>query len=346
MSDVDGREVVKVWEVRNRFGLDFLELAERSIDPPGAGEVRVALRAASLNYRDLMMIRGQYDPRIPLPFVPASDGVGEVTEIGAGVSRVHVGDRVACIFSPTWISGDPEREYIRQGLGGRRDGTLARAINVPAEGLVHVPEHLSDVEAASLPCAAVTAWTALTRLASLTAGDILLVQGTGGVSIFALQFARLLGARVIATSSSDDKRKRLSELGAWATINYRVDPVWGKTALELTGGRGVDQVIEVGGAQTLSQSLKAIRPGGTISLIGVLSGSSGELGLTQILMRQIRVQGVVVGNRTDFENMNRAIAAHELRPLVDRVFPFEEVPKALDYLKSGAHFGKVCIRIA
>jgi NADPH:quinone reductase-like Zn-dependent oxidoreductase len=210
---------------------------------------------------------------------------------------------------------------------------------------VKVPEHLSHVEAATLPCAAVTAWSALATQGDVGPGDTVLVQGTGGVSLFALQLARILGARVIATSSSDEKLERVRELGAWAVVNYVDEPEWGKKARELTGGVGVDHVVEVGGGGTIAQSLKAIRIGGQISVIGNLAGGSTELSLIPILMQNVRLQGIIVGSREGFEAMNRAIAQHELRPVVDRVFPFAETPEAFRYVAAGKHFGKVCIEI-
>jgi NADPH:quinone reductase-like Zn-dependent oxidoreductase len=256
-----------------------------------------------------------------------------------------VGDRVCPIFAQRWLAGEPTRERLRSTLGGPLDGTLAEWMVLSEEGVVQVPGHLSDEEAAALPCAAVTAWNALVSEGGVTAGDVVLVQGTGGVAIFALQIARLLGARVIVTSSRDEKLARAKELGAEAGINYREVPEWGERAKELTGGVGVDHVIEVGGAGTLAQSLRAVRMGGRISLIGVLAGGKTDLTLAAVFMQRIRLQGILVGDRESFEAMNRAIAAHRLRPVIDRVFPLEEARAACEHMAAGRHFGKICLRM-
>jgi NADPH:quinone reductase-like Zn-dependent oxidoreductase len=332
-------------EIRDAFGLDHLTLTERPEPRPGFGQVRVRVRASSLNYRDLMMIRGEYNPRQKLPLIPNSDGAGEVVEIGEGVTRVKVGDRVCGVFAQRWIAGEPTREKMRSTLGGPLDGMLAEEVVLSEEGVTPVPPHLSDEEAGTLPCAAVTAWNALVNEGGIKAGDTVLVQGTGGVSIFALQFARLLGARVIVTSSRDDKLARARELGAAEGINYRETPDWGVAAKKLTGGVGVDCVVEVGGAGTFAQSLQAVRPGGRIGVIGVLAGGATQVSLTSILMQKIRVQGILVGDRESFEAMNRAIALHGLRPVIDRVFPLEETRAAFEHMAAGNHFGKIVVRI-
>jgi NADPH:quinone reductase-like Zn-dependent oxidoreductase len=262
------------------------------------------------------------------------------------VSRVKVGDRVAGCFMPKWVAGEIDEAKARSSLGGGGpEGMLAEFVAIHEEGVVHLSEHLSDEEAASLPCAAVTAWHALVGEGSIKAGDSVLVLGTGGVSIFALQFARLHGARVIVTSSHDDKLKRALEMGASDGINYATTPKWDERVRELTGGRGVDYVVEVGGAGTLAQSMKAVKPGGQISLIGVLSAGTGQVNPLPILMKNIRVQGIFVGSREMFEAMNRAIALAKLKPVVDRTFPFSQAVEALRYMESGAHFGKVAIRV-
>lgn len=336
---------MRAFEIQDSFGLENLKQTERPDPEPGPGQVVLQMRAMSLNYRDLLMVRGHYNPRQPLPLIPCSDGVGEVTAVGDGVTRVAVGDRVATIFSQTWISGPPTIDKLQGTVGGPLDGTLAETMVLSAEGVVAVPDHLTDVEAATLPCAAVTAWSALAEQGSVGAGDVVLVQGTGGVSVFALQFATLLGARVIVTSSSESKLERVREMGAWKTINYVDDPGWAKTVRKLTGGRGADHVVEVGGAGTLGQSLKAVRVGGEVSVIGVLSGISSELNIIPILMQHLRLQGILVGSREGFERMNRALAAHRLQPVVDRVFAFSEAPAAFEYMASAAHFGKICIAL-
>jgi NADPH:quinone reductase-like Zn-dependent oxidoreductase len=336
---------MKLFEIRGAFGLDNLTPAERPEPRPGAGQVLLKLRAWSLNYRDLLVVKGLYNPKLRLPLIPLSDGVGEVGAVGAGVTRVKVGDRAAGLFMQKWLCGELTDARAKSSLGGGgAEGLLAEYAVLDQDGVVPVPAHLTDEEAATLPCAALTAWHALVSEGNVKAGDTLLVQGTGGVSLFALQFARLAGARVIATSSSDAKLERARRLGASDGINYKTTPDWEERVRALTGGTGVDHVVEVGGAGTLGKSLRAVRAGGRISLIGILTGG-GEVNPLPILMKNVRVQGIYVGSREMFEAMNRAIALHELRPVVDRVFPFAEAREALRYLESGAHFGKVCIRI-
>lgn len=334
---------MRVYEQRNSFGLENLTLAEREVAEPAPGQVRLRLRFSALNYRDVMMVDGRYNPKQKLPLVPCSDGVGVVEAVGEGVTRVAVGDRVAPMFAPGWVAGEPTRERVRRTLGGPLDGTLSECLLIDAEGVSKLPEYLSDAEAATLPCAALTAWNAIT-LAGVKAGDVVLVQGTGGVSLFALQLARIFGARVIATSSSFDKLRRVSEMGAWETINYAALPDWGNLAKEMTGGVGVDHVIDIGGS-TLEQSLRAVRIGGTISSIGVLGAGEVKLRLASVFMQQVRLQGVLVGSRDSFEAMCRALEAHHLRPMVDRIFPFEEAKEAFVYVSSAQHFGKICIEI-
>jgi NADPH:quinone reductase-like Zn-dependent oxidoreductase len=336
---------MQAYELRGGFGLDHLELVERPRPEPGPGQVRVRVSAVSLNYRDLMMVRGEYNPRQPLPLVPVSDGVGIVEALGVGVQGVAVGDRVAGLFAQRWSAGPPTAEALRSTLGGPHDGMLAEQVVLDAQGVAPVPEHLDDLEAATLPCAALTAWSALVTLGHVRAGDTVLVQGTGGVSSFALDFACMHGARVIATTGSTHKQAYLRERGAWQVLDHRADPHWGKAARALTGGEGVDHVVEVGGVGTLAQSLRAVRPGGTVSLIGVLAGGTADLNLTSVLMTQVRVQGVFVGHREGFVAMTRAIAQHGLRPRIDRVFGWPEARAAFEYLASGAHQGKVCIRV-
>jgi NADPH:quinone reductase-like Zn-dependent oxidoreductase len=334
-------------EIRGAFGLDHLTLTERPDPRPGdlrMGQVLLRMRATSLNYRDLLTVEGKYNPKQKLPLIPCSDGVGEVVEVGEGVERVRPGDRVCPIFSQRWLAGEPTREKVRSTLGGPLDGTLAELMVLDQEGMVRAPEHLTDEEAATLPCAAVTAWCALTE-AGVKAGQTVLVQGTGGVSLFALQFARLLGARVIATSSRDDRLARALELGASDGIHYRETPEWGNRAKELTGGEGVDLVVEVGGAGTLEQSLRALRFAGTITLIGNLAGLDAQLKLSLVFMQRIRLLGIFVGHRESFEAMNRAIALHRMRPVIDQVFPLEETRAAFERMAAGGHFGKICVRI-
>jgi NADPH:quinone reductase-like Zn-dependent oxidoreductase len=333
---------MKVVELHT-FALDSLAVGERPEPRPGPGQLLIRVRACSLNYRDLLILKGLYNKRLPLPLVPLSDGAGEVVAVGEGVTRVGVGDRVAGCFMPTWIDGEPTEAKAKSALGGGGPGMLAEYVVLPAEGVVRVPDHLSDEEAATLPCAAVTAWHALVSEGGVKAGDVVLTQGTGGVSVFALQFAKLLGARVIATSGSDAKLTRVLQMGASDGINYKTTPEWGGKARELTGA-GVDHVVEVGGAGTMPESMRAVRMGGRISLIGVLSGA-GQFNPTPVLMKNLRVQGIFVGSREMFEDMNRAFALHKLRPVIDRVFPMSDIRAALHHLESGAHFGKVVIRV-
>lgn len=329
------------------FGIDNLREIDGPAPVPGPGEVLLRMRAASLNFRDLLMVQGRYNPRQPLPLVPCSDGVGEVVALGDGVEGVQVGQRACPIFASGWHSGDPTPQTTRSTRGGPLPGTLSTHLVVPAGDLVFPPAHLSDAEAACLPCAAVTAWSALVTLGSLQAGETVLVQGTGGVALFALQIAAAMGARVIQTSSSDEKLARAQALGAAAGINYRTTPDWGRAARKLAGGAGVDHVIELGGAGTLPQSLKAIRPGGAISLIGVLAGGRAPVDVTPILMRQIRVQGVFVGHRDGFQALCDFLAAHTaLRPVISDRFSLAEAPDALRHLAAGGHFGKVVVDLS
>jgi len=326
------------------FGIDNLSLVDLPEPRPGPGQVLLRMKAFSLNYRDLMVVKGQYNPRLRLPITPLSDGVGEVEAVGEGVSRFRVGDRVAACFMQGWIGGELTDARAKSALGGGIDGVLAEYRVFHEEGLVNIPAHLSDEEAATLPCAALTAWNALVSQGKIKAGDVVLVQGTGGVSLFALQFARLHGARVIITSSSDDKLTRALRLGASDGINYRAVPEWEEKVRELTSGVGVDHVVEVGGAGTFAKSLRAVRTGGTISLIGVLTGNAGQVNPVGILMKSVRVQGIYVGSREMFEAMNRALALHQLKPVVDRVFALSEIREALRYMESAAHFGKICLK--
>lgn len=332
-------------ELQNEFSVDSLHVVERPRPTPGAGQVLVEWDAWSLNYRDLLMVKGLYNPKLRLPFTPLSDGAGRIAEVGAGVSRVKTGDRVAGNFMQTWIDGEVTDAKAKSALGGALPGILEEYSVLDAEGVVLIPEHLTTEEAATLPCAAVTAWNGLITEGNIQAGNTVLIQGTGGVSLFALQFAVTRGARVIATSSSDEKLARVREMGAAETINYRTTPEWSSRVLELTGGQGVDHVVEVGGAGTLGQSLRAVRMGGQISLIGVLAaGVTGQFNPTPILMKGVRLQGIFVGNRVMFETMNAALAQHKVHPVIDRVFEFKDFQDSLRHLESGAHFGKIVVR--
>lgn len=327
------------------FGIDHLKTITAEVPEPGPGYVLVKIHAVSLNFRDLMMIEGFYNPKQPLPLVPCSDGVGVVAAVGPGVTRSKVGDRVCTTFFERWIDGRPDMSLVREARGGPLDGTLAEYALVREEGLVAAPAHLSDVEASTLTCAAVTAWTALVTTADLRPGDTVLLLGTGGVSTFALQFAKIFGLKTIVTSSSDAKLAKAVELGADMTINYRTEPQWGRAVKKLTGGRGVDLVVEVGGAGTLNQSLGAITIGGQIALIGVLSGAVTDLNVVRIFMAGAKVQGIFVGHRAAFEAMNRALELHQMRPLIDSVFTFAQAPEAFAYLKEQRHQGKVVVQM-
>ena len=336
---------MRAWRVSDSFGIDKLELEEWPDPALGPREVRVRVKAVSLNHRDILMVEHGISPRgVRLPLQPCSDAAGEVLEVGSGVSRVKVGDRVASIVFQRWLAGDTLLPAAYGSvLAGGLDGVLGDRIVVHEDGLVHVPSHLSDEEASTLPCAAVTAWHALVTKGPARPGETILVQGTGGVSIFALQFGVLAGARVIATSKSDAKLERTRALGAWETINYVTTPDWAERALELTGGTGVDHVVEVGGPGTTDESIKAARPGGTVSLIGVLTGLGTRIDPHPVSVKGLRVQGIVVGSRTMFEDMNRAIAVNRLEPVIDRVFPFDQAREALRHLQGAGHVGKVVI---
>lgn len=325
------------------FGIDKLALVEADMPEPGPSEVLIRLRAASLNYRDVMVISGTYNPRMKLPAIPFSDGAGEIVAIGASVTKWQIGDRVCPAVVQEWIDGGPTAETARTAIGaGKFDGVLREYAAFDQESVVRVPEHLSFEQGSTLPCAAVTAWNALVVSGKIKPGDTVLTLGSGGVSLFALQFAKYFGARVIATSGSDDKLDRLRQLGADEGINYRTHEDWDRVVLDLTGGRGVDHVVEVGGTGTLARSVKAIRVGGHIALIGALN-MSGEFNPIPIFMKAVRVQGIFIGSRQMFEAMNKTIETARLEPVIDRVFPFEQVRDGLSLMASGSHFGKIVI---
>jgi NADPH:quinone reductase-like Zn-dependent oxidoreductase len=334
---------MKVYEYQ-KFGLENLALVERDEPRAAAYEVVVKFRAASLNYRDLLFAKGVYNPKPRFPAVPCSDGAGDVVAIGDNVTRWKVGDRVCPIFTQGWLEGRRTSQKDRTTLGGGDlDGVLREYGAFHESGLVRIPDHLSYEEAATLPCAAVTAWNALIDTGKLKAGETVLTLGTGGVSIFAVQIAKMHGAQVIATSSSDEKLAGVRKLGADETINYKKTPDWDKEVSRLTGGIGVDHVIEVGGAGTLAKSVNAARTEGIVYVIGVLA-SGGGLDHVRVLMKGLRLQGIMVGSRQMFEEMNRAIVANGLKPVIDRTFPFEEAREALKYMESGSHFGKIVLK--
>jgi NADPH:quinone reductase-like Zn-dependent oxidoreductase len=326
-------------------GIESLAKVDLPEPKPRHRQVKVKVAACSLNFRDLGIVRGTYRMPVRDKVVPLSDGAGEVVEIGEGVTRVKVGDKVASCFFQRWVGGEPSQTVQASALGGAIDGMLTEYAVLEEDGLVKIPEHLSVVEGATLPCAAVTAWHAMMAHAKLIAGQTVLLQGTGGVSIFALQFAHAMGVTAIITSSSDDKLARAKKLGAAHTINYKTTPDWEKAAVAFTGGRGVDHVVEVGGAGTLARSFGAIRIGGKISMIGGLSGAATELNPGLIMARRANIQGISVGSTEMFEAMNAAIAANAIKPVIDREFGFDEAQAAYQHMASGAHFGKIVIRV-
>jgi NADPH:quinone reductase-like Zn-dependent oxidoreductase len=326
-------------------GIEALARVDLPEPKPQHRQVVVKVGACSLNFRDLGIVRGTYRMPVRDKIVPLSDGAGEVVEVGGGVARVKAGDKVAGCFFQRWPGGEPSQNVQASALGGSIDGMLAEYAILEEDGVVKIPAHLSVEEGATLPCAALTAWHAMVQHAKLIAGQTVLLQGTGGVSIFGLQFAHAMGVIAVITSSSDEKLKRATTLGAAHAINYKTAPDWEKATVAFTGGRGVDHVVEVGGAGTLARSFGAIRIGGKISMIGGLSGAATELNPGLILGRRANVQGISVGSTEMFEAMNAAIAANKIKPVIDRVFGFDEVQSAYKHMASGAHFGKIVIRV-
>lgn len=337
---------MRVFQIEGDWGIQNLRMAERRKPLPGAGEVLVAMKMASLNARDLIVPeRGYGRATGELPLVPVSDGVGEVVETGPGVARVSVGDRVCPAYFQRWISGEPTPERFASSLGGPLDGVMADYVCLSEEGVVRVPDYLGDAEAATLPCAGLTAWSAVVTHGRIRPGDRVLIQGTGGVALFALAFAKIAGAHVTVISSSDEKLERVREMGADATINYRETEDWARASREIAADRGgFDNIVELGGAETLPLSLRAIRPGGTISVIGVLSGLEVRASLGLVVARQVRLQGVTVGHRDGFEDMLSAMTRYEVKPVIGETFAFEELKEALERLRDGDRFGKTLIR--
>lgn len=324
-------------------GFERVGTAERPVPEPGFGEITVRLRASSLNYHDYAVVSGMWGPiedRIPM-----SDGAGDVTAVGPGVAEFTVGDRVVSTFFPTWLDGQPEVLGFATVPGDGVDGYAREAITAPATAFTRAPAGWDHAEAATLTTAGLTAWRALHEDGKVKAGDTVLVQGSGGVSVFALQFAKMAGAAVIATSSSGEKLSRLQALGADHLINYRDDPTWGETARKLTGGRGVDHVIEVGGPGTLEQSMEAARVGGHVSVIGILTGVAGSLQVVPALVKQLRLQGVLVGSRRHQMDMVRAIDANGMKPVVDSRYPLDALVEAFRHQESNRHFGKICLEM-
>lgn len=333
---------MRAWQVPS-FGIDALQGVEQPDPEPGPGQVLVRVRAVSLNYRDLLVVKGLYNPKLKLPRIPCSDGAGEVDAVGPGVTAWKPGDRVAGIFMQNWLDGPPTPAKVAGALGGDIDGMLADRVVLPEAGLVALPPHLTMEEGSTLPCAAVTAWNAL-QAGGLKPGATVLIQGTGGVSIFALQLARLMGARVLGISSSDQKLERARGLGLDAGLNYSQTPEWDRWVLDQTGGAGADLVVEVGGVGTLPRSLRAVRMGGVIAQIGVLATTAEVLPLPLILHKQVRIQGIYVGSRQNFVEMNRALTLSALRPVLESTL-WRKAPAVLRAMESGTHFGKLVLSV-
>lgn len=326
------------------FSISGLKVAAVEVPTPGKGEVLIRIKAATLNYRDLAVLGGDYIKDLPLPYVPASDACGVVEAVGPGVTRFAIGDRIVPIYTQGWHDGKPTPEQrAKRTIGAPLPGVLQDYIVVPEEDAVVPPSNLSDLEAASLTIAAVTAWNALSS-AGIKAGDDVLVQGTGGVSLFALQFAKLAGARVTILSSSDEKLQRAKELGADFGINYRSTPDWEVEVKKVTGGRGVDIVVETVGT-SLSKSLSAVAFGGTVSVVGFVAGYSAELNIRQVIGPMVNIKGIAVGSRRQFQEMNRAIELGNIKPVIDKVFDLADSAAAFEHMKKGLHFGKIAIRL-
>ncbi|MDQ0062543.1 zinc-dependent alcohol dehydrogenase family protein [Paenibacillus harenae] len=335
---------MKAYVIQGGFGLDHIVEVDRAIPSPARNEVLIRMKAVSLNSRDLGVIDGYYNPNLNTPLIPVSDGVGEIVALGEEATKFQLGERVSGIFTQSWKTGEATQENWVSTLGSPLDGLLAEYVVLPEEGLVRVPEHLTDAEAATLPCAGVTAWHAIVEEGKVKAGDTVVVQGTGGVSLFALQFAKLQGARVIVTSSSDEKLEQAKALGGDFGINYKQKMDWDQAVLDYTEGHGADHIVDLGGGATLNRSLSALKVGGQISIVGILTGASVEgLDIIPAIIRKARLQAINVGSRTMFENMNAAVSHHRLHPVVDRVFPFSQALQALQYMASGSYFGKICI---
>lgn len=332
-------------ELRSREGIGSLVIGERAKPEPGRGEILVRIKAVTLNYRDLAIVQGSYGT-FALPIVPASDACGEVVATGPGATRFQSGDCVCPLYVMDWLSGPPQAQFVTRRLGGPQDGVLAEYVCIAEQAAVRAPRHMSAVESASLPIAGVTAWQALFVQGHVTPGDVVVVQGTGGVSIFALQLARGAGARVIATTSSDDKARRVKALGASEVINYRECPDWQEQVMSLTNGRGADHVIDVVGGTNIDRSIGATRIGGTVSLIGFLEDTQGVFNLPEAFRRVITLSCISVGSRSAFEALIAATEVQQLKPVISRVFSFGEIHNAFEYLASGTHFGKVAIELA
>ncbi len=336
-------EIMRAYEITSDGGIEQLSLNEREVPPLKSGEVLVRMKASSVNYRDLMTVLDPVSRGIPFPRIPNSDGAGVVEEIGPGVTRFKVGDRVCGIFMQGWIDGAIHSSYMKTALGGTAEGMLAEYGVLNQDGLVLIPKELSFEEAATLPCAAVTAWNSLFETGRVKSGSKVLLLGTGGVSIFALQFCNMVGAQAIITSSSDKKLERAKSLGAWSTINYLSESDWDNKVLALTDGEGVDHTVEVGGAGTLEKTINATKVGASIGLIGVLAG--GKVNPNTIMRKSIKLQGIYVGSRRMFENMNKAISENSIKPTIDKVIDFENAKEAFKIMEEAQHFGKLVVKI-
>ncbi len=336
---------MRAWQINSGDGVAALELADVVAPEPGPGEVLIDVQASSINYRDLTTIEDPITRKLVFPTVPNSDGAGVVAAVGAGVTEFAPGDAVTSCFFADWVSGEISPGAMASALGGARQGVLAEQVVLPADGVIHTPSHLNAREAATLPCAALTAWHALTQPRPVVSGETVLILGTGGVSVFAQQFCAVMGAKTIATSSSDAKLERMRALGAGETINYRTTPEWDDAVLELTGGKGVDRIVEVGGPGTLQKSIKAVRVGGTIGLIGVLTGGGGSVQPVDLMRKSITLRGIYVGPKSMFAEMNAAISAHVLKPIIDSTFAFEAARDAYHAMRGAGHFGKLVIDV-
>jgi len=324
-------------------GFDKVTTEQFEVRSPESNEITVKIRANSLNYHDYAVVKGLWpasERRIPM-----ADGAGEVIEVGKNVTEFKVGDYVVSTFFPTWISGEPLVDSFSTVPGDGIDGYAQDYVTASSGSFTKSPEGWSHLESSTLTTAALTAWRALMCFSPIKAGDTVLLQGTGGVSIFALQFAKMAGAKVIATSSSEQKLQRLKEMGADHVINYKSELEWGKLAKQLNGGRGVDYVVDIGGSATLQQSLEAVRVGGQIALIGVLSGQMCEINIVDSFIKQVRFQGVLVGNRTQQQDMIKAIEVNQIKPVIDKVFPLDDIVGAFEYQETNRHFGKICLEV-
>lgn len=332
---------MKAYEIVSPDGVDALGMSERASPEPGHGQVLVRVHASSINYRDLLTVEDPVSRKLPYPRIPNSDCAGEVIGVGSGVTDIKPGDRVAGCFFQRWVDGPVTADAMASALGGAIDGVLAEEVVLNENGVVRIPDHMSYQQAATLPCAALTAWHALVEKGQLRAGETVLLLGTGGVSIFGLQIAAMHGAQAIITSSSDAKLERARAMGAWQTVNYRETPDWETRVLDLTDGKGVDHVVEVGGAGTLEKSIASVRVGGHIALIGVLTG--GTINPTLLMRNSIRLHGIYVGSQAMFASMNRAFSAAKLEPVIDEEIPFESARDAFHSMRRAGHFGKIVV---